>query len=167
MAGEFTKRTVDGQIVWTCITCGEEIVNVTKPRSHQCQHHAGSTGTTPTRGTGTPRTPGTPIRFPPPSYQVPPPLQQLPWDQFMQFQQEQMLVFQQQQTQMMEKQQELILRQQQQQEAQNSLNMNRMMEMLKLQKTNDTKVKCPKWEEEENINNQANICLIHFYKRRG
>ena len=74
----------------------------------------------------------------------------------MQFQQEQMLVFQQQQTQMMEKQQELILRQQQQQEAQNSLNMNRMMEMLKLQKTNDTKVKCPKWEEEENIKHFLN-----------
>ena len=31
--------------------------------------------------------------------------------------------------------------------------MNKMMEMLKLQKSNETRVKCPKWEKEEKVDN--------------
>ena len=30
------------------------------------------------------------------------------------------------------------------------------MEMLKIQKTNETKVKCPKWEKQENVKNFLN-----------
>ena len=31
--------------------------------------------------------------------------------------------------------------------------MNKMMEMLKIQKSNETRVKCPKWEKEEKVDN--------------
>ena len=104
MAGEFEKRTENGQVIWTCTTCGEEIVNISKPRGHQCQQaaggdgHPGSTGTTPRR-----RTPGTPTGFPPPGYVQPNQAQQLPFEQFMIYQREQMQTFQTQQTQWMQK----------------------------------------------------------------
>ena len=157
MAGEFEKRTENGQVIWTCTACGEEIVNISKPRGHQCQQaaggdgHPGSTGTTPRR-----RTPGTPTGFPPPGYVQPNQAQQLPFEQFMIYQREQMQTFQTQQTQWMQKQQELMMRQQQIQEEQNMQNMNRMMEVLKVQKANETKVKCPKWEKAENVKNFLN-----------
>ena len=38
MAGEFTKCVRDGQNVWTCQTCNEEIVTQTKPRAHLCRN---------------------------------------------------------------------------------------------------------------------------------
>ena len=52
-------------------------------------------------------------------------------------------MFQKQKTQLLEKQEEAMLRQQQCMEEQNIENMNHIMEMMKLQESNDTKVKCP------------------------
>ena len=34
--------------------------------------------------------------------------------------------------------------------------MNQMMEMMKLQKQSETRIKCPKWEKEENVKNFLN-----------
>jgi hypothetical protein len=42
------------------------------------------------------------------------------------------------------------------QQKQNSANLNRMMEMMKLQKANESKAKCPKWEKEENVKKVLN-----------
>ena len=53
----------------------------------------------------------------------------------------------------MEKQQEAMLRQQHHMEKQNIEN---MMEMMKLQESNETKVKCLKWKKEENVKNFLN-----------
>ena len=39
------------------------------------------------------------------------------------------------------------------QEEQSLLKMNQMMDMMKLQKQSETKIKCPKWEKEENLKN--------------
>ena len=158
MAGEFTKRTENGQVVWTCTTCNEEIVNVSKPRGHLCLPHDASQPGHSGGPTPTPPTPSTPLGFPPPGYFQPQAhsSQQFSFEQLMIYQREQMQLFQTQQTQMMQQQQELMLRQQQVQEEQNLANMNRMMEVLKIQKANETKVKCPKWEKGENVNNFLN-----------
>ena len=154
MAGEFEKRTDNGQVIWTCTACREEIVNVSKPRGHLCQQAGGDAHLGPTGTPNSRRAPGTPVGFPPPGYQgAPNQAQQYPFEQFMIYQREQMQVFQTQQTQWMQKQQELMMRQQQVQEEQNLTNINRMMEMMKIQKSNETKVKCPKWEQEENVKN--------------
>ena len=37
------------------------------------------------------------------------------------------------------------------QQEQTDQNMNQMMEILKIQKQSETKVKCPRWEKEENV----------------
>ena len=181
MAGEFDKRTEpNGTIVWTCTKCGIEIINLTKPRRHICHqngddlmvpHPLTSAPTTPGIQT-TPQTSRTPINIPPPGFrpsnqnlQGTP--QVLPWDHFMRHQQQQMEMFQEQQVQMIRRQQEVMLEQQKQQqelllqhqkaqEVQNVETMNKMIEMLKLQKSNETRVKCPKWEKEEKVDNFLN-----------
>ena len=183
MAGEFDKRTeVDGTIIWTCTKCGLEIANLTKPRRHICQQNGDdlratnspTPASTPThsRMNYTPQNSRTPMNVPPPGF--PPPnqnrqgLQQVPpWDQIMHHQQQQMQIFQEQQEQMIRRQQEamleqqtrqqeLLLQHQKVQEQQNVETMSKMIEMLRLQKTNETRVKCPKWEKEEKVDNFLN-----------
>ena len=44
MAGEFEKRTENGQVIWTWTACGEEIVNISKPRGLLCQQAGGGDG---------------------------------------------------------------------------------------------------------------------------
>ena len=36
MANEFTKSKVNGNTIWKCNQCGEEIISGTKPRNHAC-----------------------------------------------------------------------------------------------------------------------------------
>ena len=36
MPGEFEKLRVNGDIIWKCKSCGEEILGGTKPRGHRC-----------------------------------------------------------------------------------------------------------------------------------
>ena len=153
MAGEFTKRVHDGRNVWTCQTCSEEIVSQTKPRAHICRNH--SPRASPPPNVDIPQ-----FQYPPPGYSTPrqgfQPMSgqgQQPQTgdvdahalfRFQQFQAEQnkqmMMFFQQQNQDMMKLQQE-----------QNELKMNQMMEVIKIQKQSETKIKCPKWEKDENI----------------
>ena len=66
MAGEFTKRTEDGQNVWTCVTCGQEIVIQSKPRNHLCMNNENVTGgPNNTRTDSTPSHPNSPFDFTP------------------------------------------------------------------------------------------------------
>ena len=44
MAGEFTKRTENGKNIWTCVACGQEIINQSKPRTHVCTNHDEASG---------------------------------------------------------------------------------------------------------------------------
>ena len=90
MAGEFEKRTDNGQVIWTCTACQEEIVNVSKPQGHLCQQPGDDAHLKP---------PGTPLGFPPPGYGPPNQAQHYPFEQFMIYQREHMQVFQTQQTQ--------------------------------------------------------------------
>ena len=142
MAGEFEKRIVDGQNVWTCNTCGQEIVNQSKPRNHLCMNmnpedanglNTGATSSTPfvqppVNPFSTPQSTGTGVA------------EGRDIDALFRFQQLQA----EQNKQMMQFMQQ-----------QNQSQMNQMMEMLKLQKT-ETKVKCPRWEKDENVKNFIN-----------
>ena len=156
MAGEFTKRVVDNQNIWTCVACGQDIVSQAKPRSHVCLNHEDQNSQTSRNARTTPplSVPNSPFqshgppfgqafRTPPPGFHVPPPTTRgNPGQQEMQalfrFQQlqaeqnKQMMIFLQQQNQEMHKMQQ----------EQNELKMNQMMEVLKLQ-TMQTKIKCP------------------------
>jgi hypothetical protein len=159
MAAEFSKRTSDGQNIWTCTTWGEQIVNQTKPMSHACRNHD---------------RPRNQFQHPPPSFTPNTPPPNIQWDQMMRYQNEQcrqMMQFVQQQQEQFhhlhqqemlkhqkEKQEQMKLQkdQMQIQQKQNSANLNRMMEMMKLQKANESKAKCPKWEKEENVKKVLN-----------
>ena len=181
MAGEFTKRTEDGQNIWTCVICNMDIVSAAKPRRHECtQSSSGpgtSTMTTPvTTGSRVP-TPGrlsTPTRqlapgqdqniplhshfrfsTPPPGFPAP----QNPRIQNVGGQSEASALLQVQMLQSEQTKQMMMFMQQQNQEMMNmqkeqtQIQMNRMMEILSIQKKTETKVKCPKWEKEENVKN--------------
>ena len=181
MAGEFTKRTEDGQNIWTCVICSMDIVSAAKPRRHACAHSSSApeTSTTTTPATTGSRVP-TPMRLSTPTRQLAPsqdqnaplhshfrfstpppgfPASQNPRLQnvggqsdaaaLLQFQ-----VFQADQT----KQMMMFMQQQNQemmnmQKEQTQFQMNQMMEMLSVQKKTETKVKCPKWEKDENVKN--------------
>ena len=172
MAGEFTKRVVDNANVWTCVVCNEEIVNQTKPRGHVCQEHSlrrePSTTSTPRQpGPGfrsVPSSPFPPFSAPPPGFNVPPPdasrQGQTDMNALFRFQQlqaeqtKQMMIFMQQQNQeiqqQMQQQSQEMLRVQ---KEETELKINQMMEMMTIQKKNETKVKCPRWEKDENVKN--------------
>ena len=78
-------------------------------------------------------------------------------------QQKQMMILMQQQNQEMmqahqEQSKEIIKAQQSQnkemmltQQTQNESKMNQMMEMITIQKKTETKVKCPRWDKDENV----------------
>ena len=129
MAGEFTKRTVNDENVWTCVLCNVDIVNQAKPRGHVCQpappptSPTTSTSTPGPRPTGSQSVPSSPFNHqygaafaaPPPGFNMPPPNHQNQADMnaLLQFQmlqaeqQKQMMVLMQQQNQeMMRAQQE-------------------------------------------------------------
>ena len=161
MANEFSKRTEHGQNIWTCNTCGQEIASPSKPRRHACQVQ--DNPRTPTHGSSS--APNTPFP-PPPAFnrtssgsghtQV---RELSEMDSLYRFQmlqaeqQKQMMILMQQQNQeMMRAQQEQNKEMMKNQQEQNEVKMNQMMEVLKIQKR-DTKVKCPRWEKEENIKN--------------
>ena len=74
MAGEFTKRTEEGQNIWTCVICKLDIVSVAKPRRHECAHTSSSgpgTSTITTPVTTGSRVP-TPVRLSTPTRQLAP-----------------------------------------------------------------------------------------------
>ena len=73
MAGEFTKRTEDGQNIWTCVICNMDIVSAAKPRRHECAHSSSGpeTSTTTTPVTTGSRVP-TPMKLSTPSRQLGP-----------------------------------------------------------------------------------------------
>ena len=66
MAGEFTKRVENGQNIWTCVSCSEEIINVAKARAHVCR-----TTTPPPPPVGQPSTPQFRFENPPPGFWTP------------------------------------------------------------------------------------------------
>ena len=198
MAGEFTKRTEDGQNVWTCVTCGQEIVIQSKPRNHLCMNdenvtgqqnnvRTDSTSLNPDSFDFTPSMLRHPFSTPPPNFNAAPP-QAGNHEAMYQFQAEQnrlqaqnykdmMMFIQQQNLEMQQKHQQTLLKQQEQndervrqqnlemrqqhqeslrmQQDQNETRMNQLMETMKLNKS-ETKVKCPKWEKEENVKNFIN-----------
>ena len=169
MAGEFTKHTENNLNIWTCCNCAQDIVSQAKPRSHVCLNQeepvgpeAQSTANPIPGSTSAPNTPfhprgtqnGNQFNAPPPGFNVPPApthgysgeMEALLRFQMLQAEQnKQMMMFLQQQNQEMH----------QMQQEQNELKMNQMMEMIKIQKT-ETKVKCPRWEKEENVKSFVN-----------
>ena len=185
MAGEFTKRVENQQTIWTCTRCNQDIFSVPKPRAHICGEHQqpqipqplrtpASSSNTPLRTpTSTPRRP-TPssepnslFHQPPPGYRAQFPAQHVvdaaAWHQAQMLQAEQqkqmMLLIQQHNQDMMKMQQAQVKLQQDQLKRQQEVDeerMNRMMEALQTQKQ-DKRVKCPKWEKDENPK--------HFFSR--
>ena len=155
MAGEFTKRVDNGQNIWTCQICHEEIVTQSKPRAHICRNHTPRPSPPPQ-----PTFPYTPhFSHPPPGYSTPGQGFQPMNGQGIQPQAEMDALFRFQQLQAEQNKQMMIFFQQQNQEMMNRqeeqslLKMNQMMDMMKLQKQSETKIKCPKWEKEENVKN--------------
>ena len=167
MAGEFTKRVVDNKNIWTCNLCSVDIVSQSKPRNHVCRDPEDESQTTEQPSTSTPKrgsssVPNSPFNpqyrpdfsAPPPRFNAPPAgmqNQQTNMDALLRFQMfqadqnKQMLFLQQQNKEMHTMQQE-----------QTDQKMNQMMEILKIQKQSETKVKCPRWEKEENVKNFLN-----------
>ena len=167
MPGEFTKRVVDNKNIWNCNRCKEDIVSTAKPRSHVCrEQEQESNPTTDNPTTSSPRgshsVPNSPYHQYRTNFSGPPPgfngqhpgfqSQSAEMDALLRFQMlqadqtKQMMMFLQQQNQEMHKNQQ----------EQTELKINQMMEILKIQKQTETKVKCPRWEKEENVNNFLN-----------
>ena len=163
MANEFSKRVVNGQNIWKCNTCGEEVSSSSKPRRHVCrmQDDLNEQFRTPRHGSSS--APNTPFP-PPPNVNGTPSttsgvtelsgMDGLYRFQMLQAeQQKQMMILMQQQNQeMMRAQQEQNKEIMRNQQEQNELKMNQMLEVLKMQKK-ETRIKCPKWEKDENIKN--------------
>ena len=152
MAGEFTKRVDNGQNIWTCVSCNLEIVSTPKPRGHVCIDQ--SRPSTPSM----PNTSQFQFQRPPPGFSTPGQgAQAMAGHGVQEHGREMDALFRYQQFQAEQNQQMMIFFQQQNQEMmklqqdQSSQKMNEMMDMLKIQKQRETKVKCPKWEKQENV----------------
>lgn len=146
---------VNNQNIWTCNACNQEIVSVAKPRRHVCRNPYKQTeepsNSHPRPGfhsvSGNLNEPQYRPSFtaPPPGFNAPPAGFQhhegemsalLRFQMLQADQTKQMMMFLQQQNQEMHKMQQ----------EQTELKMNQMMEIMKIQKQTDTKVKCPRWE---------------------
>ena len=119
MAGEFTKRTVDGENIWTCTLCNEDIISRPKPRGHRCQDQASPSRRRQDGNQSLPNSPFNPqfgaFPAPPQGFNIPTQSQQnqadmnalLRFQQLQAEQQKQMMILMQQQNQeMMRSQQE-------------------------------------------------------------
>ena len=167
MAGEFSKRVENNQNIWTCNVCSEEIINQAKPRGHVCRNPDQPLPTseepTNTQPRGSQSVPNSPFQHqyrpsytaPPPGFNAPPAGFQhhegemsalLRFQMLQADQTKQMMMFLQQQNQEMHKMQQ----------EQTELKMNQMMEIMKIQKQTETKVKCPRLEKDENVKNFLN-----------
>ena len=180
MAGEFEKRVQDGENIWTCNSCNQDIRSIAKPRAHVCLQERETATTTPPLNAAH-SAPQYQFNAPPPGYMTPGTHRTAQGVQgqqgaqgvqvqtgadvdalyrFQQFQAEQnkqmMMFFQQQNQDMMNSQQERTQDMLKEQKEQNEFKMNQMMEMMKIQKQKETKIKCPKWEKGENIKNFLN-----------
>ena len=176
MAGEFTKRVENNQTIWKCANCGQDIISNAKPRGHICGEHVTHPPFTPSSASNS----STPIRrtptsahrhafqHPPPGYQVQMLSQQAQnelshWQQVQMMQAEQhkqmMIMLREQNQNMLQLQQDQAKIQQEQMQSQRQQDeekLRRMMEALAMQKQ-EKRIKCPKWEKNENPK--------HFFSR--